>query len=287
MHDTSPTCRMTQPGSPERCAVPQSCRAHGPCSHADRSLPDIGGVEFSAVMAPAAEVGGDFYDCFSIDAHHLGIVIGDVSGKGLTAALFMSVSRALLKAHARQLRRPGPTLARLNDQLCGENRQLMFVTAFFAVLDVRSGKLTYANAGHVLPLRLGVDGRLVSLPAARGIALGAMARRPYEEAEVVLVPGDTLFLYTDGLTDAGNARRELFGEKRLHHALEAAGARQAMHPSSVDGLVTDVVNAVRAFEGTMPQADDMTCMAMRFHGLRETLLPEAGVAQVDAASATG
>ncbi|HYE01059.1 MAG TPA: SpoIIE family protein phosphatase, partial [Alphaproteobacteria bacterium] len=154
---------------------------------------------------PAKEVGGDFYDYFLIDEHRLGFTVADVSGKGVPAALFMMISRTLEKATAMSGLEPGECIRRVNNMLCGENEQMMFVTVFYGVLDLRTGALSYANAGHNPPFILGNDGSVVRLPMTNGTALGVMEDLEYEQAEVRLRPGDSVFLYTDGLYGgAGN-----------------------------------------------------------------------------------
>ncbi|MBU0747480.1 MAG: PP2C family protein-serine/threonine phosphatase [Gammaproteobacteria bacterium] len=231
-----------------------------------RSAPDVGEVDIAATMIPAKEVGGDFYDYFPIDDEHLAVVVADVSGKGVPAAFFMAISRTLLKSNALFLRVPGPTIAALNDQLCAENDQMMFVTVFYGVLHLRSGRLTYVNAGHNPPVWLR-EGKASYLERGSNMALAVMEGQEYVEGEIVLSPGETLLLYTDGVTEANNAEGTLFGETALLDAMEAVGA-DPVHKGHAGGVPQRVVQAVRTFEAGAAQADDITVVAITYQGVR-------------------
>ncbi|MFY3383344.1 PP2C family protein-serine/threonine phosphatase [Paracidovorax sp. MALMAid1276] len=231
-----------------------------------RSAPDVAEVDIAATMIPAKEVGGDFYDYFPIDDEHLAVVVADVSGKGVPAAFLMAISRTLLKSNALFLRSPGPTIAALNDQLCAENDQMMFVTVFYGVLHLRSGRLTYVNAGHNPPLWLrGSKARYFERGA--NMALAVMEGQDYIEGEIVLSPGETLLLYTDGVTEANNHDGTLFGEPALLAAMEAVAA-DPVHQGHAGGVPERVVHAVRAFEAGAAQADDITVVALTYQGTR-------------------
>ena len=231
-----------------------------------RSAPDLGEIDIAATMIPAKEVGGDFYDYFPIDDEHLAIVVADVSGKGVPAAFFMAISRTLLKSNALFLRFPGATIAALNDQLCAENDQMMFVTVFYGVLHLRTGRLTYVNAGHNPPVRL-QDGRASFFERGANMALAVLEGQEYTEGEVTLSPGETLLLYTDGVTEANNAEGELFGDAALLDAMVAVGA-DPVHRGHAGGVPQRVVQAVRAFEAGAAQADDITVVAITYQGAR-------------------
>jgi phosphoserine phosphatase RsbU/P len=222
-----------------------------------RQAPATDAVRVAALMIPAKEVGGDFYDYFLIDDDHLALVVADVSGKGIPAAFFMAISRTLLKSNALYVREPAQVVARLNDQLCAENEQMMFVTVFFGVLRLSTGEMSYVNAGHNPPLigsRLrGVD----MLPKGQNMALAVMDELSYITGQVTLAKGDTLLLYTDGVTEATNRAGELFGEARL---VDIVGA---LHDAG-DDLPQAVLRAVREFENGAAQADDITCVAVRY-----------------------
>ena len=231
-----------------------------------RSAPDLGEIDIAATMIPAKEVGGDFYDYFPIDDERLALVVADVSGKGVPAAFFMAISRTLLKSNALFLRFPGATIAALNDQLCAENDQMMFVTVFYGVLHLRSGKLTYVNAGHNPPVRLR-DGQASFFERGSNMALAVMEGQEYTEGETLLSPGETLLLYTDGVTEANNAEGVLFGDQALLDAMVAVGA-DPVHKGHAGGVPQRVVQAVRNFEAGAAQADDITVVAITYQGAR-------------------
>lgn len=224
-----------------------------------RQAPPTQAVKVSALMIPAKEVGGDFYDYFLIDADHLALVVADVSGKGIPAAFFMAISRTLLKSNALFMREPAQVVARLNDQLCAENEQMMFVTVFFGVLRLSTGEMSYVNAGHNPPL-IGSRVRGVDLlPKGQNMALAVMDELSYVTGQVTLAPGDTLLLYTDGVTEATNRAGELFGEGRL---VDIVGSSQQ---KDLD-VTQSVLKAVREFEDGAAQADDITCVAVSYRG---------------------
>lgn len=227
-----------------------------------QSIPANPSYAGSAAMVPARELGGDFYDFFPIGDDKIGLVIADVSGKGVPAAFFMAISRTVLRAAARDHdNRPGAGLASANDTLCAQNPHEMFVTVFFGVLDVTTGVFTFANGGHNAPVvvRAG-DGSVTSLPRTGGIALGVMPDLPYAETSVALAPGDTLFLYTDGISEAMDADGREFTEERLLSSLARANR------ATVDAVLKTVTSAVSAFVGDAPQSDDITCLVLRYLG---------------------
>ncbi len=220
--------------------------------HADHSL--------YARMVPAKEIGGDFYDFFYLDSRHLGLVMADVSGKGVTAAIFMAVSRTLLRFTALQGIEVGHCLALVNNLLCADNDAAMFVTVFYGILDLDSRTLIYANGGHLSPYRIGMDGTVAPLALTGGMALGAIEGSAYRSDQLTLDAGDTLLLYTDGVTEATDANWQLFGEPRL---VERLRSREHLTPGA---LVDHLVEQIRDFTGTAPLADDVTVLALRLAG---------------------
>jgi phosphoserine phosphatase RsbU/P len=224
-------------------------------------FPDRHDFDLHAAMVPAKEVGGDLYDFFLLDRDRLGLVIGDVSGKGVPAALFMAVSRTLLRATALQRITPGECLQYLNVTLAGQNASSMFVTLFYGILDTRSGELEYAIGGHNPPYVVSPDGSARQLPIAHsGTIVGLIEGAAYETQRCSIAPGDGIVLYTDGVTEAMNRAEEFFGEERLEEFLAArpgAGAGR---------LVSELHAAVDEFAGEMPQADDITVVALRYLG---------------------
>jgi serine phosphatase RsbU (regulator of sigma subunit)/anti-sigma regulatory factor (Ser/Thr protein kinase) len=213
-----------------------------------------------AQMAPAREVGGDFYDFFHMGKQHLGLVVADVSGKGIPAAFFMAVSRTVLRGVAERGTSPGAVLAEVNDTLCRENPLELFVTVFYGVLDIQSGNFRYANGGHLAPCHLAADGTVRMLPGTGGTALGVMAGLSYRENCVTLVRGDTLFLYTDGITEAFDAAGTEFSEERLVATLREARSLPAQ------AMARWVLNEVSRFAAGLDQADDLTCLVLGYDG---------------------
>jgi len=222
-------------------------------------------------MVPALQMAGDFYDYFVLDKNRLGLVIADVSGKGVAPAFFMAVSRSALREASRQTDNPGDCLAAANDRLCEQNPLDMFVTVFYAVIDARTGTVTYANGGHNRPYVVGVDGDPRAMPLTGGALLGVMPGMPYDSVTLTLQPGETLFLYTDGVSEAMNAAEEQFGEKRLEAVLGQAARL------SVDGMLSTVTTAVGDFVGAAPQSDDITCLVVRYLGDRIECAPRHAV----------
>lgn len=215
-------------------------------------------LDMHAALVPAREVGGDFYDFFFLDDHRVAFCMADVSGKGIPAALFMTMSRTLLKAAAQTGMTPSQCLGYVNGLLSQDNDMCMFVTVFHAVLDSRTGALTYANGGHNAPL-LVRQGIPTPLSAPAGAMVG-VDEATFGEISLQLEPGDLLYLYTDGVTEAmdGSAEPELFGMERLRALLSRCGGQPA---GEVCG---EVLKAVEGFAGGAPQSDDITMLALRY-----------------------
>jgi sigma-B regulation protein RsbU (phosphoserine phosphatase) len=220
-------------------------------------------IDLFASMEPAREVGGDLYDFFRMDDGRLGFLIGDVSGKGMPAALFMAHTKSLIRIASELMR--GPTgaaaspsdiISRVNRELCQNNDDMMFVTLFFAVLEPSAGELAYCNAGHNPPYR--IDGpALMAIDDAKGIILGVVPDAVYQTGRLSLAPGEMLYLFTDGVTEASNAADELFAQDRLEAVLRAAAGRSSAE------TVKSVTEAVREFVGSTLPSDDITMMAVR------------------------
>jgi len=229
-----------------------------------RQTPNRREIDIASAMIPAKEIGGDFYDYFAIDDDHLALVIADVSGKGVPAAFFMAISRTLLKSNALFLRTPGATIAALNDQLCMENDQMMFVTVFYAVLQLSTGQLTYVNAGHNPPILLSQD-TAQFFPRSRNMGLAVLEDQHYHEGTLQLAPGDCLLLYTDGVTEATNAQEALFGDAPLLQVAQSFRA-QPDRRGAARQLAERIVAEVRRFEAGAAQADDITVVALTYKG---------------------
>jgi sigma-B regulation protein RsbU (phosphoserine phosphatase) len=222
-------------------------------------FPDRSEFDIFATLAPAKEVGGDFYDFFFIDDAHLCFVVGDVSGKGVPASLFMAVTKTLFRATAASGLAPGQILARLNDEICRDNESCMFVTLFCGILTIDSGQVDYSNAGHNLPYHLHRDG-VKTLANFGARALGLAPSCPYASGRLVLPPGDALLLYTDGITEAMDPGEDLYSEPRLARFL---AANRHSPPRQIIG---DLVGDVRQFAGGAPPSDDMTALALLYRG---------------------
>ena len=218
--------------------------------------------EFSlyAHMTPAKEVGGDFYDFFFIDDDHLGLVIADVSGKGAPAALFMMATKIMVKNRAQLGGTPAEVLADVNQQLCEGNYENMFVTAWFGILEVSTGVLTTANAGHEYPALCHADGTFEFFKDKHGFVLGGMSGTKYREEVLTLQPGDTLFVYTDGVTEATDRDLHLFGTERLLETLNVSPH------AAPDELLGNMAASIHSFANGMEQADDITMLALQYHG---------------------
>lgn len=223
-----------------------------------KTFPAEGGVVGHGLMVPAREVGGDFYDFIPLDGDRLGIAIGDVSGKGIPAALFMAISRTLLRGLAQSGLSPGACLARLNELLCEENDQSMFVTLIYGILDRRNGRFTYANGGHHWPALIKADGAVRWVEGDNDMLLGVIRGNDYNDREIRLDDGDMVFLYTDGVIEAFDTDGNEFTSQRLAKVLGWHGWH------TPDKLIGAVLDAVRAFERGAVQTDDITCVAVRF-----------------------
>ena len=215
-----------------------------------------------ASMNPAKEVGGDFYDFFLVDDDHIALVIADVSGKGVPAALFMMVSRVLIKSHLQNAESPSEALTNVNDQLCEGNEADYFVTVWVAVIQISTGKGVAANAGHEHPALCRAGGAYDLVVYRHAPALGLMDGIPFRQHEFELNPGDSLFVYTDGVPEATDANNELFASDRMLEALNK-------EPNAEPKQVLDNVRAsVDAFVGEAEQFDDLTMLCFRYKGSR-------------------
>jgi sigma-B regulation protein RsbU (phosphoserine phosphatase) len=219
------------------------------------AFPNRPEFDIHAMMLPAKEVGGDFYDFFLIGENKLAVVIADVSGKGVPAALFMVIAKTLIKNSAQAGKTPGEVFETVNSQLCENNDIGMFVTAFMGYLDIPTGNFTYVNAGHNPPLLKRADGRFEWLPVDSGFILAGLEDMRYKQDEVSLAAGDTLFIYTDGVTEAVDRENNMFTEARL---LEVSNANTGCGPEE---LLYSIKREIDAFANGAEQADDITMLA--------------------------
>lgn len=227
-------------------------------------FPDREDFDIYASMVPAKEVGGDFYDYFLIDDDHLCLVMADVSGKGIPAALFMMASKILLKTTAMAEPDPKEVLERANNQICRGNSLEMFVTAWLGILELSTGKLTAANAGHEYPIIKHGNGKYELLKDKHGFVLGGIEDMKHTAYEICLEPGSKVFLYTDGVTEATNDKNEQFGTDRI---LEALNSYKGF---DLKGVLKQVSDAMGLFVGDAPQFDDITMLCLGYEG------PETG-----------
>jgi sigma-B regulation protein RsbU (phosphoserine phosphatase) len=223
------------------------------------AFPERGEFDIHASMQPAKEIGGDFYDFFLIDDDHLCVVIADVSGKSVPAALFMVIAKTLINNHARAKEEPQEVFTKVNGQLHEGNETSMFVTAWMGVLTISTGEMTFVNAGHNPPLLKRAGGTYEYLKTKKGFVLAGMEGFQYKQLDMRLGKGDTLFMYTDGVTEANNPADELYGEKRLQDSLN----RFSELP--VSELLPRIREDVERFTEGNPQFDDITMLALRMN----------------------
>ncbi len=222
-------------------------------------FPGLENIDIQAVMQPARNVGGDFYDFFKIADDRLGLVIGDVSGKGVPAAVFMAKAQTLLKEVASRCATPGACVQEVNRILCRDTTGELFVTLFYAIVRTRSGDLQYALAGHNPPYHLRPGRAPQQLPMTHDTVVGMMDDLTFQTLSARLEPGDTLVLYTDGVTEAMDSARNQFGEERLEAFL------QSNSTAPTAAIIQGLVEHVREFAGDAPQSDDLTALAMRYN----------------------
>lgn len=221
-------------------------------------FPERREFDLYARMCPAKEVGGDFYDFFLLDENHLAIIVADVSGKGVPAALFMVITKTLIKSHLQHGDTPEETITKVNDELCEGNDAMMFVTAWLGVLDIQTGEFTYVNAGHNPPLyrRTGADYEWLNCEP--GLMLAVMPGMEYAQKKLTLSKNDRIFVYTDGVPEAIDREEEPYGNDRLYRYMNRTGGMSPI--DTVHGLLEDV----RAFVGLTEQFDDITMLLLEY-----------------------
>ena len=225
------------------------------------AFPDRKEFDIFAAMDPAREVGGDFYDFFMIDGDHLGIVIADVSGKGVPAALYMMIAMNIIRSHSLMGESPEKVLADTNTALCSNNRMEMFVTAWVGVLEISTGRMVAASAGHEFPAVYSASaGKFELLKGKNGFVLGGIEGARYKEYSLTLQPGDKLFIYTDGVPEATDSSQTLFGTERMLASLNRAGG------ASPRATLETVRADVDAFVGKAEQFDDLTMLCLEYKG---------------------
>ena len=224
------------------------------------AFPDRYEFDIHATMDPAREVGGDFYNFFLVDEDHLGLMIADVSGKGVPGALFMMSSMILLTNSVRMGRDPGEVLEYVNETICANNREQMFITVWLGILEISTGRITAATAGHEYPALMRSGGQYELIKDKHGFVIGGMEGMKYREYELVLSRGDKFFLYTDGVPEAVNTNNEMFGTERMLTALNSE--------PDADPLTTlkNVRRSMDTFTGNAEQFDDITMLSLSYFG---------------------
>lgn len=214
-------------------------------------------LDIAASMHAAKDVGGDFYDFFRIDDDHIGLVIADVSGKGIPAAIFMAVSRTILRTTAIQGMSPSVCMTRSNALIAKESYESMFVTVFYGIYDIKTGEICYTNAGHNAPCILRKSGEVSVLPKSMDLMVGILDDYEYPEAKCQLDPGDMIFTFTDGVTEAMNVDNQMFSDERLHSILSRMTLNTCQQ--TVDAVKADVAVFTKGAE----QSDDITMLALK------------------------
>lgn len=223
-------------------------------------FPDRTEFDIYATMTPAKEVGGDFYDFFLIDRDHLGLVMADVSGKGVPAALFMVIAKTLIKNRAMMGGNPAQILHDVNNQLCEGNEAELFVTVWFGILEISTGHVIAANAGHEYPALKRAAGKFMLMKSKHSPAVATMEDMNFRENEFIMKPGDMLYIYTDGVAEATNSDEELYGTDRMIDALNKNADLK------VDEILANVKRDVDEFTGDAPQFDDITMLGIKYYG---------------------
>lgn len=223
-------------------------------------FPERHDMDIYAMLEPAREIGGDFYDFFLLNEDELCVVIGDVSGKGIPAALFMAVTRTFLRSIWHEEKAPGVTLTRLNNELARDNDSCMFVTLFCARIHLSTGRCTYANGGHNLPYIMKASGFVEAVPNVRGVVVGGMEDMPFDEGQFTFQKGDTLFLYTDGVTEAMDPEGALSGDAWALAQLQSFGG------ADCEGIIRRMRERLNGHTRGAEQSDDITMLAFRWFG---------------------
>lgn len=234
------------------------------------AFPERHEIGIYATMTPAREVGGDFYDFFMVDSDHLALVMADVSGKGVPAALFMVVSRTLIKNSTLDGASPAEVLEKVNNQLCDNNSADMFVTVWLGIVSLSTGRMVCANAGHEFPALCRKNERYELFRDPHGFVLGGMSGMKYREYEIQMQPGEKLFVYTDGVPEATNAREEMLGADRMIEFLNRDPER------GPERLLKEMKTDVDAFAGEAPQFDDLTMLSFVYNGPETEIHEDAG-----------
>jgi len=225
-------------------------------------FPEYKDFDLYATLESAKEVGGDLYDFFFIDDDHICFTLGDVSDKGVPASLFMVITRTLIKAVAQQDLSPADMMFQINNTLSTDNPKTMFVTLIIGILNVRTGEVRYANGGHNPPIVVSQKEGVFYLEGISGPLLGPIENVPYKELSLTLQPGDSLFLYTDGVTESMDSEKNLFSDERLIAEIET------LQNEDVEDVVNGIITSIKEHVKSEPQSDDIAMMMLKYNGNR-------------------
>jgi len=226
-------------------------------------MPHWSDFDLYATLESAKEVGGDLYDFFFIDDDHICFTLGDVSDKGVPASLFMVITRTLIKAVAQKDCSPADMMFQINNTLSTDNPKTMFVTLIIGILNVRTGEVRYANGGHNPPIVVSRKKGVFYQEGISGPLLGPIENVPYKELSLTLQPGDSLFLYTDGVTEAMDSEKNLFSDERLLAEIET------LQNEVVEDIVNGIIASIKKHTKSEPQSDDIAMMVLKYNGDRE------------------
>ena len=226
-------------------------------------FPEYKDFDLYATLESAKEVGGDLYDFFFIDDDHICFTLGDVSDKGVPASLFMVITRTLIKVVAQQDCSPADMMFQINNTLSTDNPQTMFVTLIIGILNVRTGEVRYANGGHNPPIVVSQKEGVFYQEGISGPLLGPIENVPYKELSLTLLAGDSLFLYTDGVTESMDSEKNLFSDERLLAEIET------LQNEDVEDVVNGIITSIKEHVKSEPQSDDIAMMMLKYNGDRE------------------
>jgi len=223
-------------------------------------FPNTKEIDIFATIDSAKMVGGDFYDFYFVDPQHIGFVIGDVSGKGIPGAIFMAMTRTIIRTISKTGLTSNQCMSDANDLVCAESIDSMFVTVFYGIIDIKTGEIEYANAGHCPPYILRNDGSLEKIDSLGNLVLGIFEGMPYKSGKIKLNKGEELFIFTDGVPEAMNIKDELYKESRLEDLLKT------LHNKPLNEINSTVVASVKEFAGEAEQSDDITTLTIKYLG---------------------